>query len=541
MYNLLLVDDEPSVVKGLAYDIEWSDLNVTGVYKTYSAAEAIRQMEHVRIDIVVSDISMPNMDGISLAEYIHVHWPSAVVIFLSGYDDFEYAQKAVELGVIQYVTKPVDYVEFKKTISKAVDRLERELVRDSALRQAVESLQQIRPLLQERVLQAWIVKGTENPLANASRFADAGLFFEQGEVFAPVVFRVEQEGATEGAEPALLELALKELAVEWLLGMREGIIFQNEQGQWLLLNRAANREECTKRVKYMEGAAERFKESVWRTAACSLSIFIGEMAEADGIYAAYRKLEAVVRRTVVEDSGVIVLADPPRQAGQAAGYARLESLYLAPELTLLLDKLDLDASLKRIDIIFAEAERRASLDRVELLEIYHIVSGAIIQASVHHGMALSQWMSGCEPFLDPLRSMGRAADLKKWCRTVIQSLIGQLRTLDKVHYNRLLEQSKRIVEENYSRDITVAEIAAYLYVHPSYLTRVFKANTGLSLIDYISRKRIDEAKLLLAQPGYKVYEVAKRVGYESIAHFNRMFKRETGMSPKDYQRTVIPS
>jgi two-component system response regulator YesN len=290
----------------------------------------------------------------------------------------------------------------------------------------------------------------------------------------------------------------------------------------------------------MELAAERFKESVRRTAGCVVSIFFGEIAEADGLNVAYRKLNATARRTAGDETGVIVLADSLRETGLPhAGYSRLESLYMTPELVALLSNLDLRGSLARIELIFAEAEQRARLsDRAVWLEIYHVVSGAVIQASLQQGFSLSQWLSGNEPLLDPVRLDTRLAELKGWCRSIVNAFVGQMSNREKLQSNRLLEQTKRIVEEQYARDLTVAEIAAYLYVHPSYLTRVFKAGTGMSLIDYISRRRIEEAKLYLAQPGYKVYEVAGKVGYESIAHFNRMFKRETGMSPKDYQKTV---
>lgn len=84
----------------------------------------------------------------------------------------------------------------------------------------------------------------------------------------------------------------------------------------------------------------------------------------------------------------------------------------------------------------------------------------------------------------------------------------------------------------------MAEIASYLYLHPNYLTRMFKKETGMTLMDYISKRRIENAKELLGQSGFKVYEVAEHVGYESIAHFNRIFKRETGMSPKEYQKLI---
>ncbi|WP_372662251.1 helix-turn-helix domain-containing protein [Cohnella sp.] len=538
MYNLLLVDDEAAVVKGLAYDIDWSDLNISGVHKAYSVEQALQLMEWTRIDIVVTDISMPEADGIRLAANIQQRWPDAVVIFLSGYDDFQYAQKAIELGVFHYATKPVDYTEFKETVRNAVQKLEKDLIRDNALRSARESLEQLRPLLQERILSAWVVKGTENPLSHADKFSAAGLGFIPGDIFVLVVLRVEETGTGTREESGVLELVLKELATEWLLRGKEGCFFPNDQGQLVMLCWEQNHEECTKSMRYMAEVAEPFKESVKRTLDCVISVFFGEITKAEGVNAAYRKLDATIRRTVADPSGVIMLAGQPGAAGVGVPHVRLESLYEVPELSLLLDRLDLTQALERIDRIFAEVKRKHPVEMTTLLEIYHSFSGVAIQASLRHGLTLSQWAGDNERMLYPFMAAGKVSDLKKWCRAVVQSFIDHLHSVERKQFNRLVDQAKQLVDEQYARDISVAEIASYLYVHPNYLTRLFKSETGHSLMDYITKRRIENAKGLLAQPGYKVYEVAERVGYESIAHFNRMFKRETGMSPKDYQRKI---
>lgn len=537
MYNLMLVDDEPAVVRGLAYDIEWSDLNISAVYKAYTVDQALRLLEQTRIDLVITDIAMPDMDGVELTAYIRKKWPSAHVIFLSGYDDFAYAQKAIELGVIHYATKPVDYDDLKEIAGKAIRRLEQELVREDALRSARESLEQIRPLLQERTLTAWVVKGTESPATHSDKFAAAGFDFRDGDVFFPVILRIEDEPVRLDEQPGLLELALRELAAEWLLQEREGYFFPNEPGQWILFVREHSREDGAKGIKYMEDVAEPFKESVRRTLGCGVSIFFGEATEAGAVNAAFRKLNAMLRSTQSDNDGVILFSGTI--AAIAPSYDRLESLHAAPEFSLLLDKLDLNAALERIDRIFQELEQRQADDTTALLEIYHAVSVDVIQASLRRGMSLSQWAGDNEQALFPFLSAGsteQAAELKRWCKFVIRSFIAPLQHLEKKGINRLVEQAKLLVEEHYASDISVAEVASILYVHPNYLTRVFKAETGLSLMDYISKRRIERAKGLLAQPGYKVYEVAEQVGYESIAHFNRMFKRETGMSPKDYQK-----
>lgn len=536
MYNILFVDDEMLVVKGLAYDIDWSDLNISGIYKAYSARQAIEILEHTRMDIVVTDISMPEEDGIQLSRMIKKRWPSAVIIFLSGYDDFEYAQKAIELSIFSYVTKPVQYEEFKKVVGGAIIKLEDELCKEQILLTARKSLEQIKPIIQERYLNSWIVKGIENPVENPEKLLASGLDLIIDEsVFLTVVRVDESSGVANGEEEGVLELTLKELVCQWFFNEKKVVFFKDEQGKFVILYNSKDIQECRNQMKYMEEVAEPFKESVRRTLGCIISIFFGEVTEVGFIHNAYRKIDTIARRRVSNSTGIIMLTE---KVNSQNVNARLNILYENPDFSLIIDSLDVSKGLERIDRIFNEVEKNENIERASLLEIYNVISGVVIQASFRNGLDISQWAGEDERTLYNFEAISKLSELKSWCVSIICKLMECIKNKEKKQYNHIVERAKKMIEESYTQDISVAEIASYLYLHPNYLTRMFKRETGMTLMDYISYRRIESAKKLLGQPGFKVYEVAERIGYESIAHFNRIFKRETGMSPKEYQRLV---
>ena len=114
MYSLLLVDDETLILDGLYNNIAWEDSGFTDVYKADDAQKALEILDRRRVDVVVTDISMPGLSGLELCERIRARWPLCRVVMLTGYRDFEYACRAVELGVYQYLVKPVRYEDLQR-------------------------------------------------------------------------------------------------------------------------------------------------------------------------------------------------------------------------------------------------------------------------------------------------------------------------------------------------------------------------------------------------------------------------------------------
>lgn len=184
-----------------------------------------------------------------------------MVILLSGYDDFEYAQKAVELSVSSYVTKPVDYTGFKETVRKAVLKLEEALYKEKILQSARISLESIKPTLQERFLNAWITKGRENPFSNVEKLTSLGIEIDYTNSAFLIVIRIDETCPRDNVEEGIQELTLKELSFEWFLRGKKALFFKDEKGKYILFYIDKYKQVCQQALKYIEEIAEPFKES----------------------------------------------------------------------------------------------------------------------------------------------------------------------------------------------------------------------------------------------------------------------------------------
>lgn len=161
MYSLLVVDDEKDVAKSIAYDINWEELDITEVQCVYNGLEALEYMNKRRVDVVLTDIRMPGMDGIRLAEKIADRWKYVKMIFMTGYEEFEYARQALRYGVTEYLLKPAANEELFDAVKKGLDKLRAEL-KQAAEKESVQAQwERARPLLKEKLLQQWVIKGRE--------------------------------------------------------------------------------------------------------------------------------------------------------------------------------------------------------------------------------------------------------------------------------------------------------------------------------------------------------------------------------------------
>ena len=158
MYSILLADDEEEVRKGIIKKIDWENLGFQVVGDAENGEEALEKIEQLKPYVVMTDIRMPYMDGLTLSKRIRQKYPSTKILIFSGYDDFEYAQQAIKLNVTEYILKPVNVEELTEILNRVRDNLDEEIEQRRNVRRLRESYQNSLPILREIFLND-LVKG----------------------------------------------------------------------------------------------------------------------------------------------------------------------------------------------------------------------------------------------------------------------------------------------------------------------------------------------------------------------------------------------
>jgi two-component system response regulator YesN len=535
MYTLLLLDDEPAVVNGLAHDIDWEDTGVQRIIKAYSAQEALARLSETRIDLVISDIRMPGMDGLAFTEALRESSPHTKVIIMSGLDDFKMAQRAILLNVFSYMTKPAPYDEIRQMVRMAIRELEIELEQHQLLENAEQLAEESRAVLGERYLQNWIVRGLADPAKSPQSWRSAGLELLPEAPALLLLVRVDQ-CRSRPADDLYAMLQVQNLIRQTLFPNSPSLVLTDPDQHIVVLVQKRSREELAKTKRYMEGMADLLLSVAKRASGCTLSVFWDpELPGIEQMHEVYLKLKERARMTLPWESGIIQGLPPVRLPDQDE---RRKSLFGYPGFEQLIDRLDKTGALEHLHQLFDGEVKRGAFHYDMLLLIYYTVAGTLLKASFNRGVTLKEWAGSDAPHFYSLQTIQTIDHLKSWSVRVTERFIDYMSDKAMNVSNHLLKQAKNYVHERLGTNFSVQDIAAHLHVHPNYLSRLFTKETGVTITDYAIRLRMERAKKRLASPGVKIFEVAELVGYESVSHFNRIFKRETGMSPKEYQSSL---
>ncbi|WP_248926709.1 response regulator transcription factor [Paenibacillus hamazuiensis] len=539
MSQLLIVDDEAHVVERLATLVPWEQTGITGVHKAFSAYEALEVLASQPIDLVLTDIRMPGMSGLELAGRIRSGWPKTKCILLSGHAEFEYAKEAIAQGTADYLLKPVTDSELLGTVSRVLRELheewERVISQERIARTLRENLPQLRGNLLAELLQGRRFTGER--LREQMELLEVPRFY--GEPFAMVLLRLEEPFHRHNPRGlALLEYAIGNMAEE-LFAPQFEIWHGKDVHDYLIFLVKENGQPDGGMLFHLERPAAKLQEAVRTYLKGAVSIAISRRgtfpADLDALYG---ELLSALRRQIGPESELILTAEG--QAETRAEVRSLESLYELPTLAQLLEASRWEAIGERCERIFRELKERWGESQEHLLEVFLAVSSAAAHYAHKNGRQLAELIGpGYEKLLQgvPYRSVQQLHD---WTNEVLGSL--RLDVEGEVKHSRaqLIAEVQQYVERHLA-DASLNAIAEHVYMHPVYVSKIYKLETGENLSDYVYRVRMEHAAHLLLSSQEKIYEIAAKLGYQRAHSFINVFKKHTGLTPQEYRDKHLSS
>ena len=535
MYSLLIVDDETDIVESIVYDIPWEDIGISELYCAYDGEQALKLAEEKRIDVVLSDIQMPKLNGILLAEQLRRRFDHTKIIFMTGFDRFEYAREAVEYGVFRYILKPASNEELISSVAAALDEVRSEIEKKQALENVEQQLIYMKPFIIQRIMNYYITAGRIGMRQAIGMAGDAGILINPDDIFTLLVLRIDQSG--KGMDTEKNRMILNNLVQKLLLQDEPALLFDDLDFNLVIILYGQDKNALVQKTKRVEEIWDIFQQSANHSTGLTVSVFIS------GAYISFGELPISyleIRKTMLQfqlvREGILTVLG---KSNKAVSGLRLSVLSEYPSFSLLVDTLDLQGALDKLTHILNQAEAPDSITGDQILQVYYEVSGTLLSSSRNRGINLSDWADGQEGFFYGYDRLGSFTAFRSWCFMATEAFIRY--ASDKITQNnsRLVEQAKQIIIKSIMENISVAELANKLFISSSHLTRVFRHETGMSVIEYMLKRKIELAKEMLTYPGAKVYETALALGYTSLSHFNRIFQRYTGCTPKEYQTGSI--
>ncbi|NQX70429.1 response regulator [Paenibacillus alba] len=321
MSQLLLVDDEIYAIEGIKYNLEWASLGFTDIFEAYNIDMAKRIVTDHQIDIMICDIEMPGGNGLLLMEWVKEHYPSMVVVFLTCHSEFDYAKKALQLGVFDYMVKPVNFSELEEIIVKALEIRKKELGFEE-IKETYERFYPLweakKPLLVERIWQDYLDERISNdPVKMEGELQEVGLTISDNFTILPILISVEKwHKEFSSRDEEVLEYAIRNAAAELVIGQDSGLALQDHSGINVIFIYSGGSERDS-----LEGwrlRCETFIRACSEYFYCDISCYIGNWASIQDLYGVYQDLIVMESNNVTQSKMTFMYQRQSARKGEKA-------------------------------------------------------------------------------------------------------------------------------------------------------------------------------------------------------------------------------
>lgn len=501
MMQVLLVDDDRYIVSALEQQIDWQPLGFTKVWTAYNMVQSQKILAEEAIDLVVSDIEMPQGSGLELLAWMRKQkFYQPLFVFLTNYADFNYAQKALEYQSFDYVLKPVDPDEFTLTVKKAVKRIQEDAARRTAGSTQPSTIW--RQYVTGRIDSADQAKLPQHTL-NIVSWCHADHATDLTHV-QEVIWRLYHDHFTFAAFQLVSFFHIQD--------RNYGLIFSTP-----------SRSENTGSAQQ---AAQQFQQKL-KELGISVSLLTSPPVPFTKLPQTYSKIHDMAEKRAIHRGTLMSLADYQPQADTyvAPDYNQIRTLLTAhnPDAVIAYFR----DYLRRTDAAGQLTRDNMARLREDFIQLMYVALQAQ-QISVHE-LFKNDTFAQLQK-----RSLNSIESLLDFIAYLVKTAVTHMTFIDR-HDNVAL-QLKNYIDQHLGDDLSREVLADLVFLNPDYTGRLFKEEYGLSLTSYIIQQRVQQAEYLLIHTNLTIQKIAETVGYTNFSYFTKMFKKVTNMPPMQYRQ-----
>lgn len=526
--KLIVVDDEKGIVDGLKKMIgrHLPECEVVGA--AYNGLEGFRLVQKQQPDIVITDIRMPQADGLEMIRKLKEGGCRAKFILLSGYADFEYARSGMQLGVQFYINKPVEEEELRDCVCRLMETIRSERVK---LQEVDDLKQEVQSRLQESALRDIIDIGSDHAAYVEETLRAAGIPVGGTNVVCALLEFDSAIGTSNGPglEPVFRHI---DRALEKYRGVYRFRYSESQLAVVVTHDRAVKYEELIHDV-------HRLKEAVYREQKLSLTVGIGTVQKRTAnIGRSFEEARYALSYKVVKGADAVI---PYSEVMNLTGGRHRVPEEIIAKLEAGLDNMDEEGCVSTIREIFRgmEAERNLSPSGLQL-QCLNILLSSLRKMSFQQ-LQQNDFLGRHILSLEGISRFRTLERLEEWMIQVIRGIIAFKLEHHIPKKKDIIAEIREYISEHYREPIGLAELSERFFINPYYLSQLFKQKTGDTYLSYLAQIRIGKAKELLEKTDLKVYEVCQMVGYSDTQHFARLFEKLTGAKPSEYRKNPKPT
>ena len=520
MSTILLVDDEYPAIEAIRTLVDWEKIGFTRVLTADSVKTAKEQFLRSKIEILLCDIEMPGENGLDLLCWIKKHSPDTVCVFLTCHSDFNYAKQAVHMGAFDYLLKPAAIEDIVTVLTNALGEWnQRQSIAAKGASWERNKLSVIEHLWRE-VFNGRIPASKERIKAFLER---RNLSLDLDGDYLLVSCTIRRFGADlDTWENYDLDYMLRNVLGEVFEPMSPYIITETANKKVILLHiqKAADLDQ-------VKAAAEKFQEFMkqyFHTPSC---FYVGNICKIEELAGNYQALGSLEKNNVSYDDRIFYL-DSEKQKPATL----VDDLDFRENWKKLFTEGKGDVLCLQIRGFFRQLIDQGQMNSETLMLVYHNVIQFVYSVLAEYNISAQQLLQQFEA--SDADAASSSEKMEKYLEEIIMGAMDCIRSVQ--HQEGVIGKIKKYIDGHLDEDLSRTTLAKVACLNPNYLARLFHSKTGESLVDYITRRKLEKVKRLLLTTDLSVSEIAFMLGYTNMPYFSKVFKKETGCSPVEYRR-----
>ncbi len=535
MTKIMIVDDEPgqvnafqNIIKKMRPDFE--------IFSTICGKEALAYAESNDIDVVITDIKMPQINGFEIMDQIANQQKDVLFVILSGYSEFHYAQRAIQFGVFEYLVKPVSKASLERLFNKIDERFNKkrlEIGREVTLQKKWESSVRV---YKEHQLSKWVADDISEK--ELTEIADYFPFKEYGIVILTKIGRYEQ----------LVRIHQRDGMKEWLQRIRT--ILQEK------LHPTGHSVSF-----FLEGRNDRIVTIL--TSAENLRLEKGNIEQKLNEIIENTKNETGIHLSVGVSSASTNIIHDIRLYFEQADQAREHSFFSDRDQCILYSNIGVNKEENHLNIYELESKltneikkgsisgicrmtdetfRNLYKDRLWIkpgqLKEYLVYVVLNIVKIIHIALEPEHYYGLIESLRAEIYDCEKYEELRRTIKKIMVRFADSYKNMNYGENYTVIQKCKQFIDDHYMEEISLDSMSSMFYLNPSYLSNLFKTYVGMGYSDYLTNVRMQKAQYFLKTSHEKIYHIALQVGYSDATYFIKVFKKKVGISPDKYRRLL---
>jgi two-component system, response regulator YesN len=538
MLRMIIADDEDLVREGIKNIIDWHQYDIDIIGEASDGKEAYELCIELKPDILFTDIRMPFMDGLEVAQKLKNENIELKVIIFSGMQEFNYAKTAVEINADGYILKPLDVRELNSVVKKVADKITTEKSREEKFEKLREQLKENMAAAREKFLRSLLLGGftSKEEIEEKLNYFESPFDGDQSLIVA--ILAIDDYGSIKESylekDKQLLSLAVTNIIDEAVNTKTKGTSFYMNENEFVFIfNWSENETEALNSM--FEGISSEIERLLDITVSIGVSSVINNVFEAARGFK--ECMNALQYKFYTGKKSILNISDVHENFNKT----EYSDVYETESKLVNLIKLgDVLETKKLVNEMFCRL-KEGNTYKMEYIqsicsEIVLIISRALYELEE----SLDDIICDKVKILDTIQDVENIFKLESYVEDIFVKIAKYFSKKYIRKNDKVVSDIKDIICKEYMTDISVNKIAQMVYLSPNYISLIFKKETGETITDCLTKIRIDRAKSLLKDTELLIQQVSEMVGYEDASYFSKVFKKVTGIHPLKY-RTFISS